>query len=231
MTIDPSSGTGSGAITPDGSAVEFYRLMRPSGEPEIVAGVVPPGGSVLDLGAGVGRVTHPLVELGYEVVAVDESAEMLAHVRGAPTVRSRIQDLRLPRRFDGVLLASQLVHTADEAGRRGLLEACARHVAADGSVLIQWTPPDLHDAWKVGQGRTHEGLTLELAALERVSPEVVHATMRYTSGDRVWTQSFRSRRLTDEQLGAALAGAGLRLDRFLTDDRTWLRAVPAAPAR
>jgi len=227
MTITPNSGSGAGAITPDGSSIDFYLLMRPSGEPEIVAGVVPAGGSVLDLGAGVGRLAHALIELGYQVVAVDESAEMLAHVRGAPTVRARIQDLRLERRFDAVLLASQLVHTADEAGRQGLLATCARHVAADGSVLIQWTPPERHDAWEVGQGRTHAGLTLELAALERVSPEVFHATMRYTAGDRVWTQSFSSRRLTDEQFTAALTGAGLRLDRFLTDDRSWARAVPA----
>src|SRR5690606_3005633 len=120
MEITPNSGTGSGPITPDGSPGEFYTLVPVGGEPGIVAGVVPAGGWVLDLGAGVGRVTHPLVERGYEVVAVDESAEMLAEVRGAETVRSRIQDLRLGRRFDGVLLASHLVHTADEAGRQGL---------------------------------------------------------------------------------------------------------------
>ncbi|WP_049563333.1 class I SAM-dependent methyltransferase [Nonomuraea sp. SBT364] len=226
MTIRPNSGTGTGPITPDGSSVNFYRLVPARGEPEIVAGVVPPGGSILDLGAGIGRIAHPLIELGYEVVAVDESAEMLAHVRGAPTVRSRIQGLDLGRRFDGVLLASQLVHTADEEGRQGLLETCARHVAPDGSVVIQWTPPERHDAWEVGRGRTDGGLRLELAALERVAPGVFDATMRYSHEGNVWTQSFTSRRLSDEDLAEALADAGLRLDRFLTEDRTWLRAAP-----
>ncbi|MEV5554579.1 class I SAM-dependent methyltransferase [Nonomuraea wenchangensis] len=62
-----------------------------------MAGQVPAGGSVLDLGAGVGRITHALMERGYEVVAVDESAEMPAEVRGARTVCCRIQDLRLER--------------------------------------------------------------------------------------------------------------------------------------
>jgi Trk K+ transport system NAD-binding subunit len=42
-----------------------------------------------------GRVTHPLIELGHEVAAVDESPEMLARVRGAQTVLARIQDLDL----------------------------------------------------------------------------------------------------------------------------------------
>ncbi|MDF2711707.1 MAG: methyltransferase protein, partial [Nonomuraea muscovyensis] len=128
----PDSGTGTGPITRDGSPVEFYLLMKAGDEPDVVAGVTPPGGSVLELGCGVGRVTHPLVERGFEVVAVDESAEMLAHVRGARTVRSGIQDLRLERRFDLVMLASHLVQTAEEEGRRLLLDTCARHVAPDG---------------------------------------------------------------------------------------------------
>ncbi|MFG1946935.1 class I SAM-dependent methyltransferase [Nonomuraea sp. NPDC048826] len=230
MKIIPNSGTGSGAITPDGSSVEVYKMIKPGEEPDVVAGQVPAGGSVLDLGAGVGRVTHALIERGYEVVAVDESAEMLAEVRGAETVRCRIQDLRLGRRFDGVLLASNLVHTADEAGRQGLLEACARHVAGDGSVLVQWTPPERHDAWEVGRGRTEGDIRVEMSALEQVAPGVVNATMRCVCGEREWTQSFTSRRLSDEQLAAALEAAGLRLDRFLTDDRGWVKAVPAAGA-
>ncbi|MEV0594930.1 class I SAM-dependent methyltransferase [Nonomuraea cavernae] len=207
--------------------MEFYRLMRPDGEPEVVAGVVPAGGSILEFGSGVGRVTHPLVELGYRLVAVDESAEMLAYVRGAETVQARIQDVRLDRRFDAVMLASQLVQTADEQDRRGLLDACARHVAPDGSVLIQWIPPERHDSWQAGQGRTEGDLTIEMAAVEEVSPGLVNATMRCTYDGRVWTQSFASRRLSDEDLSDALARSGLRLERFLTEDRTWVLAVPA----
>jgi ubiquinone/menaquinone biosynthesis C-methylase UbiE len=53
------------------------------GEPEIVHGAIPPGASILELGAGAGRMTRPLVTLGHPVVAVDESGEMLARIRGA----------------------------------------------------------------------------------------------------------------------------------------------------
>ena len=45
-------------------------------------------------------------------------------------------------------------------------------------------------------------------------------------GNQVWTQTFTARRLDDAELAAVLADAGLRLDRYLTDDRSWLRAVP-----
>ncbi|TMR98520.1 class I SAM-dependent methyltransferase [Nonomuraea basaltis] len=220
------TGTGPGPITPDGSPVEFYSLLKPLGEPELVAQVTPPGGSVLELGSGVGRVTHPLVGLGFEVVAVDESAEMLARVRGARTVPARIEELRLDQRFDTVMMASQLVNTADDAVRRQLLDTCARHVKPGGAVLIQWMTAERHDAWRVGPIRSDGDMTITMAAVEEVSPGIFHATMRYTYGDdKVWTQSFSSKRLTDHDLAAELAAVGLRLERFLTEDRTWVLAA------
>ena len=72
------------------------------GEPEIVHATASPGAWILELGCGTGRITHPLVALGHPVVAVDESPEMLAHVRGAETVCARIEDLALDRRFNVV---------------------------------------------------------------------------------------------------------------------------------
>ncbi|MEV4177366.1 methyltransferase domain-containing protein [Nonomuraea sp. NPDC049709] len=221
------SGTGPGPITPDGSPVEFYSLLAAGDEPEIVAQVTPPGGSVLELGAGVGRVTHPLLDRGFAVVAVDESPEMLARVRGTRTVLARVQDLRLDRRFDTVMLASQLVNTVHDATRQALLATCARHVKPAGAVLIQWMPADAHDRWHPGMGRDDGDITITMAAVEEVSPGIYEATMRYTyGGDKVWTQSFSSKRLTDDDLAAELAAEGLRLDRFLTEDRSWVVALP-----
>ncbi|SEP52108.1 hypothetical protein SAMN04489732_118204 [Amycolatopsis saalfeldensis] len=64
--------------------------------------------------------------LGHRVVAVDDSPEMLAHVRGAETVCARIGDLRLGRRFDVVLLGSHLLNTPDPAQARALLATARR---------------------------------------------------------------------------------------------------------
>jgi hypothetical protein len=59
------------------------------------------------------------------------------------------------------------------------------------------------------------------------APNLVSATMEYVAGDQRWTQTFTATRLDETELAAALAEAGLRLDRYLTDDRRWFRAVPA----
>ena len=93
------------------------------GEDELVARVVPPPASVLDLGSGPGRIANALVRRGYVVVAVDDSEEMLRHVQGAETVLGDVGSLRLGRRFDCVLLASHFVNEADDAGA----VPCSRH--------------------------------------------------------------------------------------------------------
>lgn len=96
-------GAGPGAITPDGCAVDLYSRLSVGNEPEVIAAAVPAGASLLELGCGAGRVTHPLLERGFAVTAVDESAQMLARVRGARTVQSPIESLDLGETFDVVM--------------------------------------------------------------------------------------------------------------------------------
>ncbi|MBD0419804.1 class I SAM-dependent methyltransferase [Streptomyces sp. TRM S81-3] len=219
-------GTGPGAITPDGCAVELYSRLPVGDEPDIVAGAVPAGAHILELGSGVGRVTRPLLERGFTVTAVDESAEMLEHVRGARTIRSAIEDLDLGERFDVVMLASFLVHTGDAEVRRGLLRTCARHVAEDGCVLIQREGEDYHT--DLPRERVDpSGFTVRIVSSEPVGDGVHAVHAEYEFPDAVWTQTFRARPLTKEQFEEALAEAGLKVDRYLTEDRIWVRAVPA----
>lgn len=225
------SGTGPGDFTPDGCSVELYSRLPVNGEPETIAAAVPAGASLLELGAGAGRMTRRLLELGFRVTAVDESAPMLAHVEGARTVRSTIEGLALGERFDVVTLTSFLVNTADPALRQELLRTCARHVADGGCVVLQcegaW-----HAAVEPGSAWERDGMRFRITAngpAEDVRGDqgARRVRMEYAFEDAAWSQTFLSRALTEEELTDALAAAGLRLDAWLTDDHTWLRAVPA----
>jgi SAM-dependent methyltransferase len=242
-------GAGPGVITPDGCGVELYALLPAMGEPEIVHAAVPPAASILELGAGAGRMTHRLVEFGHPVVAVDESRAMLDRIRGAAgtpdaegpvgaaptsagpapvgaeTVEARIQDLDLGRRFDAVLLASFLVNQPEDDLRRGFLRACRDHVRDGGCVVVQRHPPAWFDEAAEGE-RTSDGITYRLRDLRRPGPDLLAATVEYQVGERVWTQWFTTRRLNDQALAAALAEAGLAVDAYLTGDGSWVRAVP-----
>ncbi|MER5384104.1 class I SAM-dependent methyltransferase [Streptomyces sp. NPDC002688] len=217
-------GTGPGAITPDGCAVELYTRLPVGTEPDIITAAVPAAAHVLELGSGVGRMTHPLLELGFTVTAVDESAEMLEHVRGARTVRSAIEDLDLGETFDVVLLASFLIHAGDVRVRRALLDTCVRHVADDGCVLFQREGEDWHT--DVPRERTDpSGFAVRIVSAEPVGDGVDSVHAEYVFPDATWTQTFLSRPLTKDAFEEALGEAGLKVDRYLTDDGVWVRAV------
>ncbi|MFA3841688.1 class I SAM-dependent methyltransferase [Streptomyces sp. NPDC056982] len=219
-------GTGPGAITPDGCAVDLYARLPVREEPDIIAAAVPAGASILELGSGVGRMTHPLIERGFTVTAVDESAEMLERVRGARTICSPVEALDAGGTFDVVLLASFLVHTGDVAVRQGMLDTCRRHVADGGCVLIQREGPDYHT--NLPRERVDpSGFTVRIVSAEPVGDGVNSVRAEYEFPDAAWTHTFLARPLTREQFEEALAQAGLKVDRYLTDDQVWVRAVPA----
>ncbi|PSM42330.1 SAM-dependent methyltransferase [Streptomyces dioscori] len=218
-------GTGPGAITPDGCAVELYTRLSVGDEPDIIASAVPAGAHILELGSGVGRMTHPLLERGFTVTAVDESAEMLERVRGARTIRSAIETLDLGERFDVVMLASFLVHAGDVEVRRGMLEVCRSHVAEGGCVLIQREGENYHTDLP-RERLDPSGFTIRMLSAEPVGDGVNSVRAEYVFPDAVWTQTFLARPLSKEQFEAALGEAGLRVDRHLTEDRVWVRAVP-----
>jgi len=222
-------GTGPGAITPDGCAVELYSRLSIGQEPDIIAAAVPAGARILELGSGVGRMTHPLLERGFTVTAVDESAEMLERVHGARTIRSPVEHLDLDETFDVVMLASFLVHAGDIEVRRGLLRTCVRHVAPGGCVLIQREGEDYHT--NLPRERIDpSGFTVRMVSAEPVGDGVDSVHAEYVFPDAVWTQTFLSRPLTKDQFEEALAEVGLKVDSYLTPDRIWVRAVAVTAA-
>ncbi len=222
-------GTGPGAITPDGCAVELYSRLPIGQEPDIIAAAVPAGAHILELGSGVGRMTHPLLDRGFTVTAVDESAEMLERVQGARTICSPIEQLDLGETFDVVMLASFLVHAGDVEVRRGLLRTCVRHLAPGGSVLIQREGENYHTS--LPRERVDpSGFTVRMVSAEPVGDGVNSVRAEYVFPDAVWTQTFLARPLTQDQFEEALAEAGLRVDSYLTPDGIWVRAVPVTAA-
>lgn len=218
-------GTGPGAITDDGCAVDLYAQLPSMGEAEIVSAALRTGAKVLDLGSGTGRVAHRLIELGHPVVAVDQSADMLAHVRGAETVCAPITGLDLGRTFDGVLLASHLVNIPEREERQAVLAAARRHVAPDGRVVAEWHVPEWFDHAADGDGGTVGDVRIELSDVHRAG-SVLSATVRYWAGDQLWTQTFSALRISADELESELNQAGLSFGGFLSDDRTWFAAVP-----
>ena len=210
-------------VAPDGSPVELYALLPGRGEGDLVARVAGTGSEVLELGCGAGRITRQLLALGFRVTAVDESAEMLARVGGAELVHARIETLDLGRRFGTVLLASNLVNVAATELRQALLDACARHVVAEGAVVVERLPP----GWQPRPERAWLGALESWIDGASTHDGVVSGTVVYELGDSRWEHQFSMRPLDDAALEEALAAAGLAFDATLDEQGSWVVARPA----
>jgi 2-polyprenyl-3-methyl-5-hydroxy-6-metoxy-1,4-benzoquinol methylase len=210
----------------DGSLIELYRRLPPTGEPEQIDAFLQRRSSVLELGAGTGRIADSLAQLGHHVTAVDDSDHMLAEVRHARTVRARIEDLRLTERFDAVLLPTNLIHYPGVDLRRAVLATVAHHVKPTGKAIIQWKPPPYLAA-------RHAGWT-ECKAIGDVTARVtIHSDLHgvvegeyalIVDGSEL-RQCFHLEVLTVEELRRELDLAGLRLLTPSPESTEWLEVV------
>jgi SAM-dependent methyltransferase len=213
---------GRGGAARDGSPIEVYKRLPVGDVPHLIHGLHP-GGAVLDLGAGVGRLADPLIDLGHRVVAVDESAAMLGEVKRAETVLSRIETLDLGERFDVVLLASHLINSPDDRQREQILRTVNRHLAPAGRALIEWHPPEWFDTLEAGV--TYRGQLGDLMSelvVEKVAADLLTATVRYLADDLQSEHRFRSKRLTRTDLQDQLHAVGLELIHPLDERPQWL---------
>ena len=209
-------------IAPDGSPVLLYARLASFGEAALIHDAVPAESQILELGAGAGRITHELIALGHEVVAVDNSSAMLAFVRGAESVLADMETLNLERRFPAVVLASNFINNPEAQSRRAFLECCARHVLPSGQVLTQgfprdWTP---NTEWS-----EHGNVRFRLRRYE-MNGKLISGEMQYEVEGQELFHVFESRLLTDEELDADLRAVGLRRKRTLDERGAWTEAVP-----
>lgn len=220
------SGAGPGSQTRDGSSVLMYRDLPYRGELEELRTFLAPGVSVLDLGCGTGRLTRRLLELGCEVTAVDQSAEMLDEVPDrASRVHSDIETLALGRKFDVVLLASGLINHPSGRVREALLDAAGRHLPLGGRFLCQSQNPQWLRTAQVGPvGTSDGGLATRVETVTRAN-DTVEMKLRYDLRGSTWYQSFTVVALDESQIEEALATAGFSEFSWVGAQRRWVCAV------
>lgn len=134
---------------------EAYDRGRPGYPPEAAPWLVGRRAvSVLELGAGTGRLTTDLVALGHDVVATDPLPEMLRLLSTRlPDVRTTVasaEDLPLPDRSVDVVVSAQAFHWFDPA--RALPEI-ARVLRPGGQVALVWNDRDERIPWVRRLGR------------------------------------------------------------------------------
>lgn len=141
MTIHPSAAVGFA------SGAEVYERPRPSYPQDSIDWLVAQtglgaGNTVVDLGAGTGKLTRLLLPTGARVIAVEPIAEMRVHIQGAEVLDGTAEAIPLPDESADVVTVAQALHWFDQD--RALPEI-HRVLRRDGYLVLFWNMRDLDD--------------------------------------------------------------------------------------
>jgi SAM-dependent methyltransferase len=96
--------------------------------------------TALDLGAGIGRLSQPLREAGYNYLGVEVSPIAVTRARKSyPGVEMQIADLRKfksYRQFDLIVCSYVLVHVVDDVDWHRVLDNVAAMLGPDGRFIL-----------------------------------------------------------------------------------------------
>jgi SAM-dependent methyltransferase len=163
MLVEPSGVVNTGDVggrrryaSSFGAAAGQYAAHRPDYAPAAVRWAIEraPGPRVLDLGAGTGKLTGTLAELGADVVAVEPDPAMLDELRSAlPDVRAlagSAESIPLPDGSVDAVLAGNALHWFDMS----VAGAEIAKVLEPGGVLAGlWNVMDDRVEWVAGLER------------------------------------------------------------------------------
>lgn len=116
------------------------------------------GGPILEIGAGTGRVALQLARAGYELLALDLDAELLAELdhraNSLPltTILADARDFSIPgRSFPLIIVPMQTIQLlGGEPGRAAFLKTARRHLRPGGTLGIALTEDLEEFAWQDG---------------------------------------------------------------------------------
>jgi ubiquinone/menaquinone biosynthesis C-methylase UbiE len=132
-----------------GAAADAYERARPSYPDEAVDWLLPAGAhTVLDLGAGTGKLTRAQVARGLEVIAVEPIDEMRASLEATlpevQALKGTAEDIPLPDQSVDVITVAQAWHWVDVE----LATAEAARVLKPGGTLgLIWNRRDEQVPW------------------------------------------------------------------------------------
>lgn len=129
-----------------GAAADVYDRSRPSYPVEAVRWALPEEAKrVLDLGAGTGKLTSVLLDLGLDVVAVEPSEQMRARIPArAEVLEGTAEAIPLPDGSVDAVLVGQAFHWFDP---EPALAEMARVLRPGGTVGLLWNVMDDSTAW------------------------------------------------------------------------------------
>jgi SAM-dependent methyltransferase len=180
---------------------EFYDLFADNPDiPFFLEYARKTGSPILDLAAGTGRVTFPLAQEGFDVVALEQSQSMLAEARkklksSTEDVRNRITlvhgsmvQFSLDQKFSLIIVPNSFGHLLTPEDQLSAMKCVRNHLTDDGLFILDLYPGELqyeHATFEDAPAKLSDGRTVTRSGVIKsdFQAKLMRVELRYTVQD------------------------------------------------
>lgn len=196
----------------------LHGAWEPTATVNTVAELAGPGGRVLELGVGTGRVALPLARKGLSVTGVDVSEGMLERLREkdpdhlVTAVRGDFVDLPVEGEFDVVFVVNSLLQLTGVDTQARCIKRVAEHMAPGGVFVMEEANPSVYARNGV------EVMRMSVDELHLLATQYDSVHQHYLaqhvviSGGRADLHPMSLRLTSTAEFDLMASAAGLRLD-------------------
>jgi len=201
---------------------EFYNQLTDA-TVQVIAERVQPPARIVDFGAGTGRLSIPLAEMGFDVTAVEPCLEMLSQLKqkkrqaALRTVCSKMEDFVSDERFDVALCVfTVLLYLLDEESLTKALTAAHASLKSGGILLIDIPSKAIFQ----GYSRCDHLIERSVSVVNQTGDIFIYQEdlkVKQLNGDEVkYSDTFQIRYWPTEKVTEVLAESGFVLEADLS---------------
>jgi SAM-dependent methyltransferase len=202
---------------------KFYDALTNATIDQIKKTVQPPA-SIVDFGAGTGRLSIPLAAHGYIVTAVEPCQEMYDQLRNKPGGEAisgfigKMEDFETDTRFDmAICVFTVLLYLPDETSLRASLAAAYKSLRSGGYLLIDVPLRGIFNSF-----RSTTSLIQREVTVTRESDDIYlyeeRSTLNRDGRETCYTDQFNIRYWNPERVLRVLTESGFSLKEDISEE-------------
>jgi 2-polyprenyl-3-methyl-5-hydroxy-6-metoxy-1,4-benzoquinol methylase len=201
---------------------DFYHSLTDA-TIEIISNVVNPPARIVDFGAGTGRLSIPLVSMGYEVLAVEPCKEMLEQLTCKPNTspvklfNGSMQNFKTETPFDmAICVFTVLLYFLDKESLIKSIQAAFNSLVPGGLLLIDVPSKMIFQDYNKSTQNMDRFVSISKIDKEDIYEYAEYININYNGKAEIYTDTFNIKYWDTEKVMKLLLENGFLLEKDLS---------------